>query len=34
MSHLPTWWYNCPHFWIGTYVAVGNLNLRLNYREL
>ena len=34
MSHLPTWWYNCPHFWIGTYVAVGNLNLRLNYRKL
>jgi acyl-CoA-dependent ceramide synthase len=28
MSRLPTWWYNCPHFWIGTYV-VGNLNLIL-----
>jgi len=29
MSHLPTWWYNCQHFWIGTFVVnrVGDSNL-------
>ena len=21
MSHLPTWWYNCQNFWIGTFVV-------------
>ena len=29
MSHLPTWWYNCENFWIGTFVVsrVGHSNL-------
>ena len=30
MSHLPTWWYSCQHFWIGTFVVnrrVGHSNL-------
>ena len=29
MSHLPTWWYNCQHFWIGTFAVdrVGHSNL-------
>ncbi len=27
MSHLPTWWYNCPHFWIGTFVVSRYANL-------
>ena len=34
MSHLPTWWYNCPHFWIGTFVVsrCGNFKLTVNFR--
>ena len=29
MSHLPTWWYSCQHFWIGMFVVnhVGHSNL-------
>ena len=29
MSHLPTWWYNCQHLWIGTFAVnrVGHSNL-------
>jgi hypothetical protein len=34
MSHLPTWWYNCPHFWIGTFVVsrCSNFKLTVNFR--
>ena len=29
MSHLPTWWYNCPQFWIGTFVVSRCSNFKL-----
>lgn len=30
MSHLPSWWYNCPQFWIGTFVVSHCSNFKLN----
>ena len=30
MSHLLTWWYNCPHFWTGTFVVSSYSNFELN----
>jgi acyl-CoA-dependent ceramide synthase len=34
MSNLPTWWYNCPHFWIGTFIVsrCSNVKLTVNFR--
>ena len=34
MSHLPTWWYNCPHFWIGMFdvIRCSTFKLTVNLR--
>ena len=34
MSHLPTWWYNCQHFWTGTFAVNRVSHSNLTYPSL
>ena len=34
MSRLPTWWFNCQHFWIGTYVVNHDSDIDLRHPAL